>query len=257
MNDKRRTPLDALGGLLITAVAVALFAPGFASLRDRRAAEGCLTNLQRIGTAARMYEDDYDGKLVPYAMTYDAASGIPNARYTKLLYPYLRDGSIFSCPADHLDEAKMADSAPYPSTYGVNWFISSSAGTVWGTSIPGRHSSFVKDPAATIWAADTAIVSKATSNLPADQWKEDLAQAPNADIYFFNLPQNALNGAHYADWNGVPWTGGAIIRPFPRHAGRVNVCYYDGHSGSVPASQFDPAVTKWGTPECLWDNPIE
>ncbi len=256
MNDKRRTPLDALGGLLITAVAVALLAPGFASLRDQRAAEGCLTNLQRIGTAARMYEDDYDGKLVPYAISISSGAGTYSysARYTKLLYPYLRDARVFSCPADHLDETKMADSAPYPSTYGVNWYISQWAGTRVSSTYPGRHRSFVKDPVRTIWAADSAAIDATTKDLPAEQWREDLKQAPTADIYYFYLPQNPLTGAGYS-WSNPNFTG-FFIRPFPRHSGRVNVCYYDGHSGSVPASQFDPAVTKWGTPECLWDNPI-
>ncbi len=250
MHTYRRSPSDFLTVLLISSVAVALTAQCLANLLARRDADACLENLRRIGTAAMMYENDFDGMLVPYAVT--GASG--SFRYTKLLYAYLGDHHVFSCPADRLDEdGKLLTSAPYPSTYGVNWYISQMAGTYGGTPVPGRHRAFVRDPARTIWAADTAAIDIATAKMPAAQWREDFKRAQTADIYYFYLPQDPMTGTGYT-WNDPNWSG-MIIRPFPRHAGRVNVCFYDGHAGSVPARQFDPMVTHWKDPGCLWDNP--
>ncbi len=204
-----------------------------------------------------MYSQEYDDMLVPYVSVYPAASGVPNARYTKLIEPYLKSLEVFTCPSDNLDRNKLRElgqSVPYATTYGINWVISMSAGP---GHAPGRQTKFVKNPSGTVYAADTAILSRVTAGLPADQWKEDIAAARLGDIYFFNLPQYPTTGAENPDFfNGSAWKNNQILRPFPRHMGRVQCMFYDGHAESLPAAAFDPknASARWGEPGCKWDN---
>jgi prepilin-type processing-associated H-X9-DG protein len=239
---------DVVSATVIAGVALGLLAPALRPARDAKASI-CLDHLRRIGAAARMYSDDWGGCLVPYAI---ASSGY-SARYTALLYPhYVQDIGVFACPADHLDRSTLH--APSPTTFGVNWYISREVGSYWPSSSPQRLTA-VKDPGHTIWAADTAPVSAETAALPPAQWREDLKSAATADIYYFYLPSDPETGAASVGWTTGNWESPArIYRPFPRHGGRVNAAFYDGHAESVAASQFDPAVTQWGKPGCLWDN---
>jgi len=144
--------------------------PVFAKARERAKATGCLSNMKQIGTSARMYVDDYDGMLVPYGIAINTPGGVESSRFTKLLEPYTKNLEIFTCPSDYLDRTKLTTLPPYPTTYGVNWYICTETGSYWGT--PPRPEKFVKNPAGTIWAADTASIDVRTKDLPAAQWKE-------------------------------------------------------------------------------------
>ncbi|NMC82976.1 MAG: hypothetical protein GYA63_09010, partial [Armatimonadetes bacterium] len=72
------------------------------------------------------------------------------------------------------------------------------------------------------------------------------------------LPNDAETGNQNSEgWSTPSSWSGMIVRPFARHNGRVNCMFFDGHAQAVPASQFDPRVTKWGSSGCMWDNPIK
>jgi prepilin-type N-terminal cleavage/methylation domain-containing protein/prepilin-type processing-associated H-X9-DG protein len=250
------TLIELLVVIAIIAILAAILFPVFARARERAKASACLSNMKQLGTAARLYVDDYDGMLVPYSIAIRTPAGTVSSRFTKLLEPYTKNLEIFTCPSDHLDRTQLTKLAPYPTTYGVNWYICRETGDYWGT--PGRSEKRVKEPSATIWAADTAAITTPSAGLAAELWKEDMRYARTLDIYYFYLPNNAETGAQTTEGFFIPasWSG-LIVRPFPRHNGRTNCMFFDGHAASVPASQFDPKVTKWNTPECLWDNPTK
>lgn len=254
---KRRafTLIELLVVIAIIAILAAILFPVFAKARERAKAANCLSNMKQMGIAARLYGDEYDGMLVPYGIAINTPGGVVSTRFTKLLEPYTKNIEIFTCPSDFLDRSKLTKLAPYPTTYGVNWYICRETGSYWGT--PGRSERRVKDPAGTIWAADSAAIDPKTAGLAAEFWKEDMRFAKTLDISYFYLPNNAETGAASSDGFFTPssWSG-MIVRPFGRHTARANCMFFDGHAASVPASQFDPNVTKWNTQQCLWDNPI-
>ncbi|HEY3266931.1 MAG TPA: prepilin-type N-terminal cleavage/methylation domain-containing protein [Armatimonadota bacterium] len=248
------TLIELLVVIAIIAILAAILFPVFAKARERAKAANCLSNLKQMGTAAQMYMDDNNNFLIPYGM---AENNGYRARFTILIQPYLKSLDVFTCPSDHLNRAKLSDTntyQPYPTTYGVNWYICREVGSYWGSK--PRKETWVRQPAGTIWAADTANVTVATMNLKPDLWKEEMTQAWKTDIYYFYLPNDSDTGEATDGWAAGNWESPPKhYRPFPRHGGRVNCMFFDGHAASVAGSQFDPQATPWGSPQCLWDNP--
>ncbi|HEY3266932.1 MAG TPA: prepilin-type N-terminal cleavage/methylation domain-containing protein [Armatimonadota bacterium] len=258
------TLIELLVVIAIIAILAGILFPVFAKARERGKAAACLSNVKQMGLAERMYVDDYNGCLVPYGITEDAAHGGYSVRFTKLIQAYSKNVTIFSCPSDKLDRDKLDDPAvyyPYTTTYGCNWYICRACGTYWPGS-RARRETRVKDPVGTVWCADTAAVSPVTATLEVSNWKEDMTVARKLAIYFFYLPVDPETGqaGSYGWYVPSPWLypAPAIVRPFPRHLGRINCVFFDGHAASVPGSKFDPdhyPDSGFGKPGCIWDNP--
>jgi len=234
------TLIELLVVIAIIAILAAILFPVFAKARERAKASSCLSNLKQVGTSSIMYMNDYEDMLVPYAV-------FGQARYTKLLEPYTKSLEIFTCPSDLLPRDKLRDLPQYPTTYGVNWYITSGTGVYNGKLVPARPARTVKDPAGTVWACDCACIDPTTAARTPDKWKEDLsvAKTAKADIYYFYLP-----------WDTAGWSGQGIafVRPFPRHMGRLNAMFFDGHASSLAASQIPTTAESRYQPGNLFDN---
>jgi hypothetical protein len=99
-----------LAGMVVAISAIV--APVLSPSRSRSKEQGCMDNLKRIGLAARMYADDYDGYIYPQvyneaywkmpAGTAPPASATFDARIWATAYlPYCGNNSrIFRCPFD-------------------------------------------------------------------------------------------------------------------------------------------------------------
>jgi prepilin-type N-terminal cleavage/methylation domain-containing protein/prepilin-type processing-associated H-X9-DG protein len=259
------TLIELLVVIAIIAILAAILFPVFAKARERGRAASCLSNLKQMGVADRMYADDYDGSLVPWRISEDAAHGGYVASFTKLLSAYSKDVTIFTCPSDHLQRDKLTDSRvyyPYTTTYGCNYYICRGTGSSWlGNKTYSRKESIVREPSATVWCADTAAIEEKSSSSEVSQWKEDLRIAPRLSIYFFYLPCASDTGESVSSgWYSPSSVADppAIVRPFPRHLGRVDCVFFDGHAAGVLGEKFDPdhhAENAWGKPGCIWDNP--
>ena len=249
------TLIELLVVIAIIAILAAILFPVFAKARERAKATVCLSNLKQIGVCARMYEDEWDQHLVPYNRFQNSTD--PGALFSKLLDPYVKSKSIFTCPSDHLNRKILEVVDRYPTTYGVNWYLTGACGTYTdGKVYTSSLASSIKKPADTVWAADAAVIDMATAGLPADQWKEDAAKGKLDRFNFFYLPQNPNDGTpQTGGWSTGNWQGD-IVRPFPRH-GRVQCMFFDGHATNVSAAAFDPKNNPnnaWGKPGCIWDN---
>ncbi|HEY3412125.1 MAG TPA: H-X9-DG-CTERM domain-containing protein [Armatimonadota bacterium] len=249
LHHSRRVILEAGVIAAITTAVCAAILPVLRTGPGSPDDDTCLSHLRQLGQASRMYENDWNAQLLPYVVSVPSP-GV-SKRWTSVLLPYVVDIGIFRCPLDHLDQPTTTGGIP--TAYGINWYISSMVGTMFGFTYPSRPYSFVKAPEATIQLADTALVTSETAGLPPDLWAEDLLRAGTADTSYFYLPQNPLYGGNESGWAGGG-SGASFLRPFPRHSGVVNVAFYDGSAAAVPAAQFDPAVTRFGMDSCLWDN---
>ncbi|HEY3268835.1 MAG TPA: prepilin-type N-terminal cleavage/methylation domain-containing protein [Armatimonadota bacterium] len=238
------TLIELLVVIAIIAILAAILFPVFAKARERAKGTACISNLKQMGVAARMYESDYEDHFVPYVCA--PVKGQEGNRFTKLLEPYTKNLEIFTCPSDFLDRAKLQSAAhQWPTTYGVNWYITGFAGWYNGKEYPGVSTSTCKDAAGTVWACDSAVIDSTTNNLAPSAWKEARTLAPKADIYYFYLP-----------WDATGWAGSGLanIRPFARHMGRCNALFFDSHASSIPADKIPSKPSDQGQAGNMFDN---
>jgi prepilin-type N-terminal cleavage/methylation domain-containing protein/prepilin-type processing-associated H-X9-DG protein len=112
MKRKAFTLIELLVVIAIIAILAAILFPVFAQAREKARQTQCLSNLRQIGTATRMYSQDFDEMLVP-TYQYSAASDIYLQWFPDLLQPYVKNSQVFLCPSWK---------SPTPYTYGRNLF---------------------------------------------------------------------------------------------------------------------------------------
>jgi prepilin-type N-terminal cleavage/methylation domain-containing protein len=95
------TLIELLIVIAIIAILAAILFPVFNNARKKALQASCLSNLQQLGTAMRMYAQDYDDQF-PYALYADPLrSGWGDVIYQG----YVNNDQIYDCPANtlHMD----------------------------------------------------------------------------------------------------------------------------------------------------------
>jgi prepilin-type N-terminal cleavage/methylation domain-containing protein/prepilin-type processing-associated H-X9-DG protein len=102
------TLIELLVVVAVIAILAAILYPVFSQARDKARQAGCQSNLKQIGLAFDMYRQDYDGSF-PRNRFPGAEAGAPIADdnkdeeglrpYYAELYPYVKNYSLFICPA--------------------------------------------------------------------------------------------------------------------------------------------------------------
>jgi prepilin-type processing-associated H-X9-DG protein len=206
--------------IAVIAILAAMLFPVFAKARARGQQAACMSNLRQIWTANTMYAQDNDGYYVPAAMHFYEhddqrwfgkrdASGRFRPEDGPLV-PYLRDGGqLRECPSFHTTVGFDKGTGGYVyNALGVGARITRLGYTAEAYN-GSMSQSDLKRPAATAMFADGAL-----------DIGVGLAE------YAFLEPPHAIS-ALYGGWDMDPSV-------HFRHNGRADVCFADGHVGSLP-----------------------
>ncbi len=275
-NNKGFTLIELLVVIAIIAILAAILFPVFAQARERARAITCVSNLKQMGLALMMYNQDYDET---YACGWASGDG-GKSMWRMTLKPYIEkfgdSGSpydaangkgkgIYLCPDD-----PFANSGYDPTSYGYNAqpYGGNSGMTMgWvavgnGGAFPGAPEAGIYSPANYVAFADAAETGSAAT-LAADPHFNDGSPAwtgcttnSGSGPFLFN-PSVWVQGGS-VDWDfGVPGTedwgscrnGGR--RPYPRHFGKINCTFADGHAKSVSADTLKVAIDSSND---IWHN---
>ena len=227
------TLVELLVVMAMLGLVFSMLGPALAKARDKAHELQCLNNLRNLSVAQALYRGDYGGHLVPHAVYRppESRSLVPNAHFTMwpdLLRPYTGDERTFRCPCMQCDADRGIG-------YGMNLTV---AGQF---SVPHEkaavHESEIRNPGLTILFGDAAFVTRKSMLQPAVEWEEDPTRPLGS--WTMRTPGDAM-------WHWAP------TRVMPRHGGRANVSFVDGHVEplTIPQLGFDKPV---GHPLNWWD----
>ena len=222
--------------IVIILVLAGILVPTIGKMRNMATASGCASNMRQCAAVSNLFAGDHNSQLPrlhitnPKAAPYigEAIPGDervvnnPNAYFwTEMLFVYTKSPDIFSCPQLKLPATVGSggcSSKRYPLGIGINYpsmapnvgDINGPAEFVWTTMAK------VPDPARVVWFTDSG------GDAIKGPWK-DRVEIPSSGSCFIrgnaDLPQCVM----------------------PRHGGRINVCFADGHVALINPGEID-----WG-----------
>ena len=237
------TLIELLVVIAIIAILAALLLPALSAAKAKARSIYCLNNQKQIVLATKLYLDDNRGVVLPLWVEPGAPNwqNIPydpttfcvqvqnmfwwpdNLRIGKQgLETTTVDCPAISTPATLNDGGSINTNLPLG--IGMNfpeygWTEPAGNGPYYSGPLPNENS--VSQPGESVFFADAGEISN-PAEPNADNWKE----VPGGGSVYFRSP---------TDTGNYP-TGDA--RSVPRHSGRVNVAFFDGHAATMRNSTF-------------------
>jgi prepilin-type processing-associated H-X9-DG protein len=214
----------------------------------------CLNNMRQAGMAAKLYQDDNDSFFAPtFTVDADQNNRVPWFGHIKSYYISSTNPPL--CPIK-VRNATPAPGGPFPVTpdgeviwasdgtvlnFSANIFL---GGCWWKDNweIPPIKDTDVRNPSATVYLTDSGTVAANTD----DPLACVTADSPiKGGCWILSDPSSDVAAsASASDPDDSSWGG-----PSPRHEGRSNVSFVDGHIETLKPSQWYWAGSPWLIPE--------
>ena len=135
-NKKGFTLIELLVVIAIIAILAAILFPIFISVKEHTKVTGCISNLNQLGRAMRIYSDDWNGCLPSSYHASDPKlnwSGTLTRRYCNprvgQLWRYVKNMGVYACPSDNNVPAKtfegtLEQQKKYALSYAMNTLLS-------------------------------------------------------------------------------------------------------------------------------------
>jgi prepilin-type N-terminal cleavage/methylation domain-containing protein/prepilin-type processing-associated H-X9-DG protein len=242
------TLIELLVVIAIIAILAAILFPVFAQAREKARQTSCASNLKQLSLAAIMYVQDYD-ETFPTGLQQDWW----DCTWYRLVTPYVKNVQVFRCPSDPLtgrtDASWAGPRLSYVSNGYMNW-----DGSAWSVlGVMGMSQSWMGRTVQTLGGvarpADTVLLAERHH-----VWTG--ASGSYGNVLMWG-PGAMVTGVNWWDGSGSPSlipdgtraitaannpTGrdGSIL---PRHTGKANFAFADGHVKAMEPKQTNPDGT--------------
>lgn len=212
MKSRAFTLIELLVVIAIIAILAAILFPVFAQARAKARQTACLSNGRQIGTAIRMYVQDYD-EIFPIWHAYSKINAVPHLGIELLLQPYIKNAQLFKCPDDNGGPFQASDvpgTNSYYAAYGSSYYFERRCfSLIYGYSISNN------------------VPTTRPTNIVADAQYERPAETVLMRDEMFSFFDPTVDTTNYFGYSGYykRWhnTGGTAI-------------FADGHAKVIPGA---------------------
>ena len=249
-DSQRRKPAFTLIELLVVIAIIAILAamllPALAMGKEKAKATSCVNMLRQMGTAARIYAGDFEGK---FCFTFWVrGNNVERKAWFNFLQPYQGTTNLLLCPSKSPKFKELLQNYPSDvadraiSNYEANFAL---GGCDWpgvwpAQTWPQLKDTVVRRPATAVYMTDGGTRPLNTKD-PLKCVTPQTSEKPGC--WIVHDPGNDAPCVGCVTSDDPNWGG-----PHLRHNGRSNISFVDGHVRAMEASQWYWAGTSWLKP---------